>query len=294
MSVKRIVQTIPLSLYITEETPIHVNRVSESFELAEHNHEFLEINYVSEGSGFHRIEGLSLPVARGDVFFLPLGVSHVFRPAHAQPKRKHLIVYNILFSTAFSRKLEPFFAEDAAVLRFLTSPYPEQMWLHAQDSDGTFQSIVHTLFEEFVRKRPDHLQVMRSEMIRLLLHLRRSQLRTVIAGETAPLDDPLEHVLDRIREKTAEPPTIQDLAAESGLSERQFRRRFEARTGMNYTEYVQKLRMELICKLLASTSDTISSIAWKAGYRDIKFFNRLFKKLVGATPSEYRKTKAQL
>jgi AraC family L-rhamnose operon transcriptional activator RhaR len=294
MSVKRIVQTIPLSLYITEETPIHVNRVSESFELAEHNHEFLEINYVSEGSGFHRIEGLSLPVARGDVFFLPLGVSHVFRPAHAQPKRKHLIVYNILFSTAFSRKLEPFFAEDAAVLRFLTSPYPEQMWLHAQDSDGTFQSIVHTLFEEFVRKRPDHLQVMRSEMIRLLLHLRRSQLRTVIAGETAPLDDPLEHVLDRIREKAAEPPTIQELAAESGLSERQFRRRFEARTGMNYTEYVQKLRMELICKLLASTSDTISSIAWKAGYRDIKFFNRLFKKLVGATPSEYRKTKAQL
>ncbi|MDF2663196.1 MAG: transcriptional regulator, AraC family, partial [Paenibacillus sp.] len=247
MSVKRIVQTIPLSLYITEETPIHVNRVSESFELAEHNHEFLEINYVSEGSGFHRIEGLSLPVARGDVFFLPLGVSHVFRPAHAQPKRKHLIVYNILFSTAFSRKLEPFFAEDAAVLRFLTSPYPEQMWLHAQDSDGTFQSIVHTLFEEFVRKRPDHLQVMRSEMIRLLLHLRRSQLRTVIAGETAPLDDPLEHVLDRIREKAAEPPTIQELAAESGLSERQFRRRFEARTGMNYTEYVQKLRMELIC-----------------------------------------------
>jgi len=293
MSVKRIVQTIPLSLYITEETPIHVNRVSESFELAEHNHEFLEINYVSEGSGFHRIEGLSLPVARGDVFFLPLGVSHVFRPAHAQPKRKHLIVYNILFSTAFSRKLEPFFAEDAAVLRFLTSPYPEQMWLHAQDSDGTFQSIVHTLFEEFVRKRPDHLQVMRSEMIRLLLHLRRSQLRTAIAGEPAPLDDPLEHVLDRIREKAAEPPTIQELAAESGLSERQFRRRFEARTGMNYTEYVQKLRMELICKLLASTSDTIASIAWKAGYRDIKFFNRLFKKLVGATPSEYRKMKAQ-
>lgn len=293
MSVKRIVQTIPLSLYITEETPIHVNRVSESFELAEHNHEFLEINYVSEGSGFHRIEGLSLPVARGDVFFLPLGVSHVFRPAHAQPKRKHLIVYNILFSTAFSRKLEPFFVEDAAVLRFLTSPYPEQMWLHAQDSDGTFQSIVHTLFEEFVRKRPDHLQVMRSEMIRLLLHLRRSQLRTAKAGEPAPLDDPLEHVLDRIREKAAEPPTIQELAAESGLSERQFRRRFEARTGMNYTEYVQKLRMELICKLLASTSDTIASIAWKAGYRDIKFFNRLFKKLVGATPSEYRKMKAQ-
>lgn len=294
MSVKRTVETIPLSLYITDEKPIHVNRVSESFELAEHNHEFLEINYVSEGSGFHRIEGMSLPVARGDVFFLPLGVSHVFRPAHAQPKRKHLIVYNILFSTAFSRKLEQFFEDDEVVLRFLTSPYPEQTWIHCQDTDGTFQSIVHTLFEEFVRKRPDHLQVMRSEMIRLLLHLRRSQYKAPAVGEPALLDDPLEHVLDRIREKAAEPLTIQELAAESGLSERQFRRRFEARTGMNYTEYVQKLRMELICKLLASTSETISSIAWKAGYRDIKFFNRLFKKLVGVTPTEYRKNKAQL
>ncbi|RKN79019.1 AraC family transcriptional regulator [Paenibacillus ginsengarvi] len=294
MSVKQIVQTIPLSLYITDETPIHINRVSESFELAEHTHEFVEINYVGEGSGFHRIEGLSLPVAKGDVFFLPPGVSHVFRPAHAQPKRKHLIVYNILFSTAFTRKLEPFFADDEAVLRFLRSPYPDQTWLHCQDADGTFQSIVYTLFEEFVRKRPDHLQVMRSEVIRLLLHLRHSQLRTPPAGEPAPLDDPLEHLLDRIKERTAEPPAIQELAAEAGLSERQFRRRFEARTGMTYTEYVQKLRMELVCKLLASTSDTIASIAWKAGYKDIKFFNRLFKKLIGATPTEYRKMKARL
>ncbi len=72
MSIKRVVETLPLGVYIGAGRPVHMNRVSESFELLEHNHECMEINYVSEGSGYHWIDGVSVPVIKGDLFLLPI------------------------------------------------------------------------------------------------------------------------------------------------------------------------------------------------------------------------------
>jgi len=288
MRVKRHVITTPSDLYLTPDTPIYINRVSESFELAEHNHEFMEINYVSEGSGFHHIEGQTLPVTKGDLFFLPIGVSHVFRPAFAQPKRQHLIVYNCLFGEVFTRKLTDFFADEGEILRVLTAPYPDSPWFHWKDRDGTFQTMINTLFEEFVRKRSDYLLMMQTEMIRLLAHMHRSRSWTAASEHSASTEDMLEQVLQLIREQISEPPHITQLATMAGLSERQFRRRFVTRTGMNYTQFVHKLRIEMCCELLTSTNEKVSSIARRVGYQDIKFFNRLFKEKTGMTPRQYR------
>lgn len=292
MCAQRHIITTPSHMYLTEDIPIYVNRVSESFELAEHNHEFFEINYVSEGSGFQYIEGQILPVAKGDVFFLPIGVSHVFRPATAQPKDNPLIVYNCLFGSAFIRKLTDWFAGDQDMIRFLTAPYPEQMWLHWRDRDGSIQLLMNTLFDEFVRKRSDYLQMMQVEMLRFLMHIRRSRSGGAEAVSASESDLAFDHVLDTIRNQIVEPSHIGDYAAMAGLSERQFRRRFVKRTGMNYMDFVHKLRIEWSCLLLISTDDKVSAIAQRAGFQDIKYFNQLFKKKTGMTPKQYRSMKA--
>ncbi|WP_199615897.1 helix-turn-helix domain-containing protein [Paenibacillus alkalitolerans] len=101
-------------------------------------------------------------------------------------------------------------------------------------------------------------------------------------------ENTLEYVIDLIRERVSEPPHIRELASRAGLSERQFRRRFSARTGMNYIEFLQEQRIALCCNLLVSTNEKVTLIARKAGYQDIKFFNRLFKKKTGMTPKQFR------
>lgn len=271
-------------MYLTPETPIYINRVSESFELAEHKHEFMEINYVGEGSGFHHIEGQTIPVAKGDMFFLPVGVSHVFRPAGAQPGRSHLIVYNCLFGSEFARMLSGFGGEYLDLVRCLDL----HSWLHWKDRDGTFQRILSSMHEEFVRKRPDCRLLLQTEMTRLLIHMRRSLAGAAALENHAGADETLDQIIRLIRERAAEPLSISNLASLAGLSERQFRRRFIMRTGMNFTEFIHQLRIEACCKLLVSTNEKVSTIAYKAGYQDIKFFNRLFKKKTGMTPMQYR------
>lgn len=288
LSAKRFIGTAHLHMFLTPETPVFINRVSESFQLAEHTHEFLEINYVSEGSGFQHIEGRTIPVTKGDMFFLPVGVSHVFRPASPQPDRRHLIVYNCLFASAFIGKLNGLGPEYGGLIRLLTVPYPEQPWLHWKDRDGLFRPIMNAMYEEFVRKQPDYQLLIQTEMIRLLVYMRRCLDGPADSGSPAAADDSLEPVIRLIREQAAEPLHMGQLASMAGLSERQFRRRFIRRTGMNFTDYVHQLRMDMCCRLLVTTNDKVSEVARKTGYQDIKFFNALFRKKTGMTPVEYR------
>lgn len=56
---------------------MYVNRATESFELLEHSHDFVEVSYISEEKGYHFIDDQVVTVQKGDLFFIPAGVSHV-------------------------------------------------------------------------------------------------------------------------------------------------------------------------------------------------------------------------
>lgn len=63
---------------------------------------------------------------------------------------------------------------------------------------------------------------------------------------------------------------------------------FKKEVGLNYTEYLTKLRIDLACKLLKESKLTIQMISEKSGYNDYFYFTRIFKKVMGMTPNEYR------
>ncbi|WP_129139329.1 GlxA family transcriptional regulator [Modicisalibacter coralii] len=75
----------------------------------------------------------------------------------------------------------------------------------------------------------------------------------------------------------------------SGLSERSFKRRFKAATGMTPIAYVHTLRLEEAKQMLESDDAPIEAIAESVGYEDASFFRRLFGRRVGLTPGQYRR-----
>lgn len=75
----------------------------------------------------------------------------------------------------------------------------------------------------------------------------------------------------------------------SGLSERSFKRRFAKATGMTPIEYVQTLRLEEAKQILETTALPVDAVANEVGYEDASYFSRLFRKMVGLTPAQYRK-----
>jgi len=81
---------------------------------------------------------------------------------------------------------------------------------------------------------------------------------------------------------------VAELAAEAGLEERTFQRRFKAATGMTPIEYSQHLRVGKARELLEFTRRTVDQIAWAVGYEDAAAFRKLFHRITGLSPNDYR------
>ena len=79
------------------------------------------------------------------------------------------------------------------------------------------------------------------------------------------------------------------MAAQAGMGERTFLRRFRAATGLKPTEYCQQLRVGKARELLELTNRGIEQVAWAVGYQDPGAFRKVFQKLVGLSPGDYRR-----
>ena len=69
--------------------------------------------------------------------------------------------------------------------------------------------------------------------------------------------------------------------------------KFKQVTGVNFVVYVSRLRFERARNLLHDTDRRISEIAFAAGFQSLSQFNRVFKKLSGHSPTEYRAQRVQ-
>lgn len=82
--------------------------------------------------------------------------------------------------------------------------------------------------------------------------------------------------------------TLQMMADRAGLGERTFLRRFQKATAINPTEYCQRLRIAKSRELLERSYLSIEQVAWQSGYDDSNAYRKIFRKILGISPSEYR------
>ena len=86
-----------------------------------------------------------------------------------------------------------------------------------------------------------------------------------------------------------EADAISQVVGRVNIPERTLKRRFKAATGTTLINYLQNLRVEAAKRLLESGQQPVDDISVEIGYEDASFFRRLFKRLTGLTPSQYRR-----
>ena len=86
---------------------------------------------------------------------------------------------------------------------------------------------------------------------------------------------------------------MSEAAAANGISPSHLSRLFHQSTGLNYQEYVRRFRLEQACKLLTTTNQSVTAIAFESGFQSISQFHRSFKAVYGEPPLKYRKNQGQ-
>lgn len=85
--------------------------------------------------------------------------------------------------------------------------------------------------------------------------------------------------------------TVLDLAKRYSINPDYLSAIFKHKTGKNIIKYLTEIRIKMACQLLRETQAKVSDIAFSSGYKDRQYFNRVFKKITGMTPIEYRNMK---
>lgn len=90
-----------------------------------------------------------------------------------------------------------------------------------------------------------------------------------------------------------QPLPLGDVARQAGLSESHFCRLFKDSTGLTLTDYVNRSRVEWAKRELLKPEERISEIAFLIGYQSLSQFNRSFARIVGQSPTQYRRERLE-
>jgi AraC-like DNA-binding protein len=91
-----------------------------------------------------------------------------------------------------------------------------------------------------------------------------------------------------IAEHLGEELSLEQVARASGMSPFYFCKVFKAATGVTFTDYVARARVEKTKQLLLNPHARVSEAAYEAGFQSLSQFNRVFRRVEGQSPSDYR------
>lgn len=272
------------------ESSIYVSRVYESFDIPQHAHDFVEINFVVEGKGYHYIEDEVIPVQKGDVFLLPVGTSHVFRPS-SPDLHGHFVIYNCLFRSDLPVQWQSVLSLPGEMLDLLTGRSASgKPWHQFKDRNGELERIFELMYQEYVRRAQGYRVFLYTLLIQLVTLLYRYPH---FPHAPSIFPSKLEQAFLYIETHYQERITLQQLASAANLSKSQFQRLFKQAFGRTFMAYLHRLRIEHSCRLLRTTALDVQHIANLVGYEDMKFFHALFKRKTGTTPQRYRAAQKQ-
>ena len=118
-------------------------------------------------------------------------------------------------------------------------------------------------------------------------HLAMISNQVIIQQENA--ESPvITRAKDYICEHQSEKLSLGQVAKAVNMSAFYFCKMFKKITGVNFTDYLSRVRIEKAKNLLLNPNLRVSEIAFEVGFQSLTHFNRVFKKLLGQSPTDYR------
>ncbi|WP_290699884.1 AraC family transcriptional regulator [Amphritea sp.] len=227
--------------------------------------------YCLEGKGKIRINQKNFAINSGDLAVLPRGLAHQYASSLNFPWTIYWCHFEGELSDEFMNHLQ----------------LPKQKHILHLGLHSNLVSEFDALLE--ARHSSYHLNAFinaANQLRQILTHI--ALLQPLVRSQDADSFN-LEKVHSLMQARIHEQLDIDTLAASVNLSKFHFIKRYKDVTGTTPINHFIQLKIERACHLLDISTRTIAEVAFMVGYEDAYYFSRMFKKVMGISPTQYRK-----
>ena len=257
-------------------------------QVVEHIHDSLELAYVLEGSAKHFLRAEVYAVKKGDYFFVDFGT------AHGYSGTEDFQVLNCMFLPELIEESLVGCTSFDQLLRVCLGRYHNQQMIQTPvnriftDGDGQILALLQGICREAESNRLGSREILRGKLLEIMILTTRKIVEGVYEAQKPVLSIPIDQAVSYFHGHLQEKSVLQQFCREHHYSVPYISSKFREELGCTAVQYLQRLRIEKSCKLLAASQQSIRQIAEAVGYENEKFFHKLFRRLMGMSPGAYR------
>lgn len=259
-----------------------------------HCHSFFEIEYLFEGDGVYQINSEKIETRTHSLLIKPPLCVHGAYGNNGQSR--NLIIqfgYNFLNKNAFTLKKNS--------LLFPTSKLQHNCILMVE-SNTELEYLLSEIIkivpvfitplkdeDRIIEYSPEYELKLNSLTLSLLVYLLKNEYLTIVEDACNFTDVlQLKNVLNRIIKYPEEKLSMDDAAKMAGMSYAYFSRTFKKTIGQSFVDFCNANKIHRAEELLKSQKFSVTDIATSLGFGSVSYFNRIFKKYNGSTPTQYK------
>lgn len=260
-----------------------------------HRHDFHELVLVTGGSGVHVHGRERYPVFGGDCFVVMPGEGHGF-VTDSTLELVNVIFYSDVLSPHFGFfreipgflhlfSVEPLFRKEAAFRHKLHLTVAQRK---------KAQRMADGIARERSESEPGFRIAALTRFYELVVFLSRLYgavgRREDQARELAGSEQVVSRVIAMLQERSTEDLSVSDLARHVFLSTSRLQHILKETLGTSFSDCLLSIRIEHASALLVESDAPVHHIAAQVGFHDRGYFSRMFKRTMGESPAQYRKT----
>lgn len=233
-------------------------------------HPNIEILYFLEGEGTVHCGTTSCRVKKNDIFIINSHMSHFI--SSSDVVKYYCLIIDNEFCAA-------------------NNIYTENTIFKNMIEDMHAKSLFEKIIKEYTEDSAYRNAGIKSAVLNLMVYLARNYTESVAEFEKngTNVSENIKIAIGFIKSHSNEKLSLDEIAAQAGLSKFYFLREFKNITGYTPITYINKIRCENAKKMLLSGNYNIKEISEKTGFESFSYFSKKFKETEGCSPSEFMK-----
>lgn len=251
-----------------------------------HRHDEMQLTWIIKGDGTLVVDNHMHPFRSNEIYCIGANQPHVFKNDPEYFNGDQEVEALTIFFNPYGKLRGLFDLTEARQIRGFLQKHQTGFKLPEENMEEISGLLLLLEEQTGVEQLMSFLDLLRKFCA--LPQLKELSSASEMAGFSEHEGIRLGNIYNYILSNYARPLTLEDVARQAHMTPQAFCRYFKKRTRHTFVSFLNEVRINEACKKLTDGAfDSISTIAYNCGFNSITNFNRVFKTVIGKSPSEY-------